>query len=176
MSWWTVIAVASSAMKAYGTYMQGMATKAYYDAKADISLLQYKEKRIEAKEKGVEALELTNQTLSAIIARGAAGGVLTNEGSVLANQLVTLRSGAEDFGISGINQELMFNLGILQFTNLKTAGKMAGKFGILNAITGLGTDIGTIGMTGVWDAKAATTTTQLKGHKKGTPINWKPPK
>ena len=45
MSWWTVIAVASSAMKAYGTYMQGMATKAYYDAKADISLLQYKEKR-----------------------------------------------------------------------------------------------------------------------------------
>ena len=61
MSWWTVVAVASSAMKAYGTYMQGMATKAYYDAKADISLLQYKEKRIEAKEKGVEALELTTK-------------------------------------------------------------------------------------------------------------------
>ena len=159
MSWWTVIAVASSAMKAYGTYMQGMATKAYYDAQADISLLQYKEKRIEAKEKGVDALSATNEALSAIIAKGAAGGVLTNEGSVLTNQWVTLRSGSEDFGIAGINQELMFNLGILQFTNLKTAGKMAGKFGILNAITGLGTDIGTVGMTGAMTPTPTTPTT-----------------
>ena len=156
MSWWTVVAVASSAMKAYGTYMQGMATKAYYDAQADISLLQYKEKRIEAKEKGIEALELTNQTLSAIIAKGAAGGVLTNEGSVLTNQWVTLRSGSEDFGLSGINQELMHNLGILQFTNLKTAGAMAKKFGILNAITGLGTDIGTVGLTGAFTTTPVT--------------------
>ena len=46
MSWWTVIAVASSAMKAYGTYMQGMATKAYYDAKADISLFLFWPKQL----------------------------------------------------------------------------------------------------------------------------------
>ena len=168
MSWWTVIAVASSAMKAYGTYMQGMATKAYYDAQADISLLQYKEKRIEAKEKGVDALSATNEALSAIIAKGAAGGVLTNEGSVLTNQWVTLRSGSEDFGLSGINQELMHNLGILQFTNLKTAGKMAGKFGILNAITGLGTDIGTVGMTGAFTKPPVTTPTNV-----GNPMNYR---
>ena len=169
MSWWTVIAVASSAMKAYGTYMQGMATKAYYDAQADISLLQYKEKRIEAKENGVKALSATNAALAAIIAKGAAGGVLTNEGSVLTNQWVTLRSGSEDFGLSGINQELIQNLGILQFTNLKTAGAMAGKFGILNAITGMGTDIGLMGMTGLWDPKPTTTsltTTQFKAFRK----------
>ena len=45
----------------------------------------------------------------------------------------------------------------------------------MNAIFGLGTDIGSMGMTGVFDKKT-TTTTQLKGHKKGTPIKWKPPK
>ena len=169
MSWWPVVAVASSAMKAYGTYMQGMATKAYYDAQADISLLQYKEKRIEAKENGVKALSATNEALSAIIAKGAAGGVLTNEGSVLTNQWVTLRSGSEDFGLSGINQELMHNLGILQFTNLKTAGAMAGKFGVLNAITGLGTDIGLAGMTGAFTPTPTTTTplttTQFKAFR-----------
>ena len=168
MSWWTVIAVASSAMKAYGTYMQGMATKAYYDAQADISLLQYKEKRIEAKENGVKALSATNEALSAIIAKGAAGGVLTNEGSVLTNQWVTLRSGSEDFGLSGINQELMHNLGILQFTNLKTAGAMAGKFGVLNAITGLGTDIGLAGMTGAFTPTPVTTPTNV-----GNPMKYK---
>ena len=93
----------------------------------------------------------------------SAGGVLTNEGSVLTNQWVTLRSGSEDFGLSGINQELMHNLGILQFTNLKTAGAMAKKFGILNAITGLGTDIGTVGMTG---AMTPTPTTPITGTTK----------
>ena len=166
MSWWTVIAVASSAMKAYGTYMQGMATKAYYDAKADISLLQYKEKRIEAKEKGVDALKLTNETLSAIIAKGGAGGMLTNEGSVMINQLVTLRSGAEDYGLSGINQELIQNLGIIEFTNLKTAGSHAKQFGIMNAIFGLGTDIGSMGMTGVFDKKTTPITKDLTNTNK----------
>ena len=101
--------------------------------------------------------------------------MLTNEGSVMINQLVTLRSGAEDYGLSGINQELIQNLGIIEFTNLKTAGKYAKQFGIMNAIFGLGTDIGSMGMTGAFD-KQTTTTTQLKGHKKGTPINWQPPK
>jgi hypothetical protein len=176
MNWWAVVAVASSAMKAYGTYMQGMATKAYYDAQADISLLQYKEKRIEAKEKGIEALELTNQTLSAIIAKGAAGGMLTNEGSVMVNQLVTLRSGSEDYGLAGINQELIQNLGIVEFTNLKTAGSMAKKFGIMNAIFGLGTDIGSMGMTGAFDKKPVITKTNTEKYTVKGGSNWQPPK
>ena len=40
---------------------------------------------------------------------------------------------------------------------------MAKKFGILNAITGLGTDIGTVGMTG---AMTATPTTPITGTTK----------
>ena len=176
MSWWTVIAVASSVGKAYGTYMQGMATKAYYDSQADISKLQYKEKRIEAKEEGVKAPKATNEALGAIIARGAAGGVLTSEGSVLTNQFVTLKSGATDYGIAGINQELMLNLGIIQYKNLKTAGKQAKQFGILNAIFGLGTDIGQIGMTGKFDTKPTKTTTNTQKYTVQGGSNWQPPK
>jgi hypothetical protein len=150
--------------------------KAYYDAKADISLLQYKEKRIEAKEKGVDALKLTNETLSAIIAKGGAGGMLTNEGSIMINQLVTLRSGAEDYGLSGINQELIQNLGIVEFTNLKTAGKHAKQFGIMNAIFGLGTDIGSMGMTGAFDKKPVITKTNTEKYTVKGGSNWQPPK
>ena len=41
------IAVIASMGKAYATYQSGMAQKAYYDGKADISKLQYKEKQID---------------------------------------------------------------------------------------------------------------------------------
>ena len=53
MSVWTIVAVVASVGKAYATYQQGMAQKAYYDSQADITRLQYKQKEIEAKEDGV---------------------------------------------------------------------------------------------------------------------------
>jgi len=153
MSIWTVIAVASSVGKAYATLYSAAATKASMDAQADISALQFKEKRIEYKEQGVEALKETNKALGTIVARGAAGGALTNEGSILTSQIVSLREGAEDFSLAALNQELTQNLGIIQFNNYKIAGKQAMKMGYLNAIFGLGTDIGKMGSTGSFDKK-----------------------
>tara|TARA_R100000988_G_C3932278_1_gene132045 strand:- start:161 stop:643 length:483 start_codon:yes stop_codon:yes gene_type:complete len=153
MSIWTVIAVASSVGKAYATLYSAAATKASMDAQADISALQFKEKRIEYKEQGVEALKETNKALGTIVARGAAGGALTNEGSILTSQIVSLREGAEDYSLAALNQELTQNLGIIQFNNYKIAGKQAKKMGYLNAIFGLGTDIGKMGSTGSFDKK-----------------------
>jgi len=153
MSIWTVIAVASSVGKAYATLYSAAATKASMDAQADISALQFKEKRIEYKEQGVEALKETNKALGTIVARGAAGGALTNEGSILTSQIVSLREGAEDYSLAALNQELTQNLGIIQFNNYKIAGKQAMKMGYLNAIFGLGTDIGKMGSTGSFDKK-----------------------
>ena len=162
MSWWTVIAVASSVGKAYATLYSAAATKASMDAQADISALQFKEKRIEYKEQGVEALKETNKALGTIVARGAAGGALTNEGSILTSQIVSLREGAEDFSLAALNQELTQNLGIIQFNNYKIAGKQAKKMGYLNAIFGLGTDMGQLGTTGAFDKKPTTTKTETK--------------
>ena len=156
MSFWTVVAVASSVGKAYATLYSAAATKASMDAQADISALQFKEKRIEYKEQGVEALKETNKALGTIVARGAAGGALTNEGSILTSQIVSLREGAEDFSLAAINQELTQNLGIIEFNNYKIAGKQAKKMGYLNAIFGLGTDMATMSTTGVFDKKPPT--------------------
>ena len=153
MSFWTVVAVASSVGKAYATLYSAAATKASMDAQADISALQFKERKIEYKEKGVEVLKETNKALGTIVARGAAGGALTNEGSILTSQIVSLREGAEDFSLAALNQELTQNLGIIQFNNYKIAGKQAMKMGYLNAIFGLGTDIGKMGSTGSFDKK-----------------------
>jgi len=155
---WTIVSVASSAMQAVSAYNQGMATKAYYDAQADVAKLKYKTQRVEAKEQGVKALKETNKALSAIIAQGAAGGVLTNEGSVLFQQNMSLREGAEDFQISKLNEEILQNLGIIEFTNLKQAGKTSKQAGIMGALTGFGTNIIKAKTGGLFDGFTTTTT------------------
>ena len=141
-----VLAVVSSVGKAYATYQAGMAQKAYYDSQADVAKLQYKSKEIEAKEAGVEVLKQTNEALATIIAKAAAGGMLPNEGSALLAQTLSIKEGAEDFQVSKLNEEIIQNLGLIEFQNLKMAGKFAKQAGIMGAIFGLGTDIATIGI------------------------------
>ena len=141
-----IIAVVSSVGKAYATYQAGMAQKAYYDSQADVAKLQYKSKEIEAKEAGVEVLKQTNEALATIIAKAAAGGMLPNEGSALLAQTLSIKEGAEDFQVSKLNEEIIQNIGLIEFKNLKTAGKYAKQAGIMGAIFGLGTDIATIGI------------------------------
>ena len=145
---YAIVAVAASIGKAYATYQAGMAQKAYYDSQADIAKLQYKSKEIEAKEDGVKVLKKANADISTIIAKAASGGMLPNEGSALLSTTLSLSSGVDDFNVAQINQELMQNLGIIEYTNLKNAGKFAKQSGILGAIFGLGTDIATIGSAG----------------------------
>ena len=115
MNPWAIVAVVASVGKAYATYQQGMATKAYYDAKADEALLKYKSKEIEAKEQGVKVLKETNESISEMIAKAAASGIMPMEGSAATAQIASLRVGSEEFAISLINQELMQNLGLLEF-------------------------------------------------------------
>ena len=141
-----VLAVISAVGKAYTTYQAGMAQKAYYDSQADVAKLQYKSKEIEAKEAGVEVLKQTNEALATIIAKAAAGGMLPNEGSALLAQTLSIKEGAEDFQVSKLNEEIIQNLGLIEFQNLKMAGKFAKQAGIMGAIFGLGTDIATIGI------------------------------
>jgi|TARA_R100001463_G_scaffold134444_1_gene196651 hypothetical protein len=159
MNPWAIVAVVASVGKAYATYQSGMAQKAYYDSQADLARLQYKQKEIEAKEDGVKVLEETNKAIGTIIAKAASGGMLTNEGSALLATTLSLSSGAEDFNVAQINQELMQNLGIIEYTNLRNAGKQAKKAGIMGAIFGLGTDIGTIGSAGGFSKPPTTNTT-----------------
>jgi hypothetical protein len=154
---YAVIMVAASLGKAYATVYGAAATRASLEAQADLSNLQFKERKIEYKEKGVEVLKETNKAIGTIIARGAAGGALTNEGSVLTSQIVSIREGAEDFSIAAINQEITQNLGIIAFNNYKIAGKQAMKMGYMNAIFGLGTDIASASTTGIFDKKPTTT-------------------
>jgi|TARA_Y100001937_G_scaffold6428_1_gene8382 hypothetical protein len=157
MNPWTIVAVVASFGKAYATYQAGLAQKAYYDSQADVAKLKYKSKEVEAKEDGVKVLKETNKYLSELIAKGGSSGFMPMEGSMEVAQIVSLRSGSTDFSVTQINQELAQNLGLIEFSNLKAAGKAAKQAGIMGAIFGLGTDIGTIGQAGGFSKKPSTT-------------------
>lgn len=147
----TVLSVASSITSAFASMQQAAAMKAYYDAQADVSRLQYESKRIQAREQGVEALKNTNRAVAAIVAKGAAGGILPTSGSPLLAQTISLAEGATDLRTSQLNQEIIQNMGVLEFQNLKAAGEASVTTGILGALGGLGTDITKAYMGGLFD-------------------------
>ena len=115
--------------------------KAYYDAQADLSRLQYSQKRVEAKEQGVRVLKETNRALGSALAQAAAGGILATEGSALLQQTVSLRGGVEDFNLATFNEEVLANIGALEYANLQQAGRTQMTGGLIGALSGFGTNI-----------------------------------
>lgn len=151
MSIFTILSVASSITSAFMGVQQAAAMQAYYQAQADMTRLQYRAKRIEAKEQGVEALKNSNRAAAAIAAKGAAGGILINSGSVQNLLGITAREGALDLRTAQLNEQILDDMGQIQYNNLIQAGKNKGATGILGALSGLGTDITNIYTGGLFD-------------------------
>ena len=135
----TDLSVSSSVLEAFTSFQQAQAMKAYYDSQADLSRIRTAQKKLEAKEQGVKVLKATNEALGA--AQAAASGILPDDGSALLTQTKSIREGAEDFQLSKLNEEIIQNLGLIEFRNTKEAGRIRQQSGILDAITGFGTDI-----------------------------------
>ena len=169
MSWFQVLYVAGSIAQAYGNLYSAYATKAAYDAKADWSLREYKSKKLDAKSDGIQVLKRLNSDLATIVANGAAGNVMTTSGSIYMQKIMSVRRGSEDFGLAGINQTLMENIGAVEFANLKLAGKYAKKFGVINTIADLGMSVANYKMLGLGKYK---TTTEISPISKVIP--WDP--
>ena len=169
MSWFQVLYVAGSIAQAYGNLYSAYATKAAYDAKADWSLREYKSKKLDAKSDGIQVLKRLNSDLATIVANGAAGNVMTTSGSIYMQKIMSVRRGSEDFGLAGINQTLMENIGAVQFANLKQAGKYAKKFGVINTIADLGMSVANYKMLGLDKYQTTQVTdispiTRIPGH------------
>ena len=147
----TILSVASSLSTAFLSYQQGLAMKAYYDAQADISKLQYAQKRAEAKEQGVRVLQETNKALGSAMAQAAAGGILGTEGSALLQRTISLRQGVEDFRMANLNAELLTNMSALEYNNLQQAGNIKLQSSALDALTGFGTDLVNIEQAGLFE-------------------------
>ena len=88
------------------------------------------------------------------------------DGSNLITQFITHRTGVEDVFTARINEELQQNLGVIEFNSLRRAGKLAKKYGYINAVGQLGMDVASAYGTGLFDKDL---TTQVK---KGVGTKW----
>lgn len=141
MNFFTILSVASSISSGFLNIQQAQATKAYYDAQADLTRLQYAQKKLAVKQEAQKVLRATNSAIATAVARAASGGILSTEGSALFSQAVSLRGAAEDLQTTEFNQRILDNFATIESTSLKTAGDYTQRFGYLTAITGLGTDL-----------------------------------
>tara|TARA_R100000988_G_scaffold69131_1_gene35490 strand:- start:140 stop:613 length:474 start_codon:yes stop_codon:yes gene_type:complete len=143
-----VIAVAASAMKAYGTLYQGYAMAAYYKGKADLALLQGRTKKVEAKETGVDKLRELNEVLGTNIARNGAGGTNPFTGSNAILNFVVRKRAGEDFRQTQLTQDIVEAFSIAEAQMLNNAARTAKKGAIISAVADIGLTAGNIGMQG----------------------------
>jgi len=138
-SFFTILSVASTIGKAFVSYQQAAAMKAYYDAQADVARLQGRVKRVEAQEAGNRALRKLNENLASNVARAAAGGINPFTGTPSVIETINMRYGVSDYLLAKDTAELSYNMGIAQSQMLRDAGSMYEQGGLLGAITDVGT-------------------------------------
>lgn len=116
----------------------GRAQQASYERQAEQAELRGRSEAIAYKQKGSEALKRLNETLAAIVARAAAGGVDPTSGSAATIQQFSMGEGIEEFNIAADNAAIALGEGYTQGGIYRSAGATAQKTADLAAMGSLG--------------------------------------
>ena len=117
--------VASTAISAVGALAAGAAQKRAYDAQARQAEIRGRSQAIAYKQQGADALRNLNETLAAVIARSAAGGVDPTSGSAATIQQYAMSEGAREFNIAADNSVMALGQADTQAYQYRAAGQAA---------------------------------------------------
>lgn len=117
--------VASTAISAVGALSAGAAQKRAYDAQARQAEIRGRSQAIAYKQQGADALRNLNETLAAVIARSAAGGVDPTSGSAATVQQYAMSEGAREFNIAADNSVMALGQADTQAYQYRAAGQAA---------------------------------------------------
>ena len=131
--------IASSAVSAYGKIKAGRAERERYRREADLVELKGRTEALAYKDKGNEILSNLNNTLAAIIARSAAGGVDPTSGSAAVLATASRADGITEANIAADNAILAVNQASEQADIYRSAGSTAYKSSVIGAIGTIGT-------------------------------------
>jgi len=152
---WTVVAVAGTAVQAYGSIYQGEAMKAYYDAQAMMKEFEGKVEGTKAKEQGNVALANLNATIATAIARAGSGGG-GFEGYLTTLTTAMRRAGGEELKLTQLNEKFIKGMSVFEASQLRQAGKVAKKTGYLNAFATMAMQGVTMQQQGMFEKKPKT--------------------
>jgi len=117
--------LASSAISAIGQMRAGQAQREMYEQQAAQAKLRGRAEAIAYKQKGADALRNLNETLSAIIARTAAGFGDPTSGSAATLQRFAMGEGVREFNIAADNAAMALGQASEQAGIYKQAGQTA---------------------------------------------------
>jgi hypothetical protein len=132
------LAIASTAISAYGSIKAGQDKKAYYDMVAQNTRIETERKAIQYEFQANQILQRTNAANAAVIARGFAGGVQGFEGSAGLVQAVNNTRGGKEFAFALGNADGQRRSGLIQASLYEQAGRTAERTGYFDAFSKLG--------------------------------------
>ena len=151
-----VIAIALTAISAYGSIKEGQDKKKYYDQVAQQSRIEGDRKAIQYEFQANQILQRTNAANAAAIARGFAGGTQGFEGSAGLIQTINNTRGGKEFMFALGNADATRRSSLIQASLYEQAGATAERTGYFNAAGKLGMAALTYGAMGSAPTEGAT--------------------
>lgn len=133
-----VIAIALTAVSAYGSIKEGQDKKKYYDQVAQQSRIEGERKAIQYEFQANQILQRTNAANAAVIARGFSGGTQGFEGSAGLIQSINNTRGGKEFMFALGNADGTRRASLIQASLYEQAGATAERTGYFNAAGKLG--------------------------------------
>jgi len=132
------LAIAATAVSAYGSIREGQDKKKYYDQIAQQSRVEGERKAIQYQFQANQILQRTNAANAAVIARGFSGGTQGFEGSAGLIQTINNTRGGKEFAFALANSDSARRASLIQSSLYEQAGQTALQTGYFNAAAKLG--------------------------------------
>jgi hypothetical protein len=129
--------LASTAISAVGKAKAGRARQEQYERQAEMAELKGRSEAIAYKQKGADIMARLNETLAAIIARGAVGADPTS-GSARTVATASMGDGVTEANIAADNATAAINQGLMQAEEYREAGKTAREAAKFEAVSTFG--------------------------------------
>lgn len=136
------LAIAATAISAYGSIQAGKDKKRYYDQMASQTRVEGERKAIQYEFQANQILQRTNAANAAVVARAFSGGTQGFEGSAALVQSINNTRGGKEFAFALANSDSQRRAGLIQASLYEQAGVTAERSGYIEAF-------GKIGMAGL---------------------------
>ena len=142
------LAIAATAVSAYGSIRAGQDKKKYYDQVAQQSRVEGERKAIQYQFQANQILQRTNAANAAVVARGFSGGTQGFEGSAGLVQAINNTRGGKEFAFALANADSARRASLIQASLYEQAGTTAEQTGYFDAASKLGMAAITYGQMG----------------------------
>jgi hypothetical protein len=142
------LAIAATAVSAYGSIQAGQDKKKYYDQIAQQSRVEGERKAIQYQFQANQILQRTNAANAAVVARGFSGGTQGFEGSAGLIQSINNTRGGKEFAFALANADSQRRASLIQASLYEQAGQTAERTGYFDAAGKLGMAALTYGQMG----------------------------